>query len=780
MRADATNRATISPPDIQAALARVAGSGLFSRSGQLQRLLRFVVEETLAGRSERLKEYVIGVEVFGRPVSYDPRLDSLVRVEARRLRSALLAYYVGEGRADAVVIDLPKGSYVPSFRRATPAGGTGVGSSSGSPAATQRKAGVALTVLLVVGLVAAAAIVPPLFRPKRAAVLTERDLVLLAGFSNSTGEPIFDETLQQGLTSELEQSPFLNIVSERRVRQVLKLMGRAPSDRVPRELARETCVRAGSQAMVEGSIARLGARYVIGLTATSCATGDAFAHVQVQAASRETVLEALSRAAADMRGRLGESLASIRRFDVPIEDATTASLEALQAYSRGRETAREKGSPADIPFYQRAIEIDPGFAVAYAALGVSYVNLGQPSAAAGHLEKAYRLRDRVSEREKYRISAYYHHVVNGELEKANEVYGLWKQSYPRDVAPYINIGIIHTWLGEYEASLAETNEALRLEPGNVLPYSNVAAAYIKLGRLDEASAVLQQAASRSLTSKFVRSNLGYLAFLRRDTATMERQLAEVRDSPGDEDPLLSQQADTEAYFGRLRNARRLSQDAVRSALRTNAKEAAAGWLANAALREAEYGARTEARTLVDQALGLAPGRDVLALAALASARAGDAARAEHLLRDLETTYPLNTVIRVYWAPTIRAAVAIARGTPGHAVECLRAASPYDLASPPPIGLATLYPVYVRGDAYLRARNGAGAAAEFQKILGHPGLVLNFPLHALAHWQLGRARALTGDQVAARQSYDRFFTLWNDADIDIPVLAGARAEYARLR
>ncbi|MGB9106334.1 MAG: tetratricopeptide repeat protein, partial [Terriglobales bacterium] len=470
---------------------------------------------------------------------------------------------------------------------------------------------------------------------------------------------------------------------------------------------------------------------------------------------------------------------SIQKFGVPIEEATTGSLEAFQAYSLGRRIAREKGSPADIPYYKLAIALDPNFAVAYVALGVSYVNLGQPSVGSEYVNKAYALRERVSERERYRISAYYHHAVTGELDKARATYEMWKQSYPRDFAPYINLGISYTWLGEYEKAVKETAEALRLEPGNVLPYSNLAALYIKLGRPDEAKSILHEALSRKLSSKFVRENLYMLAFLQGDVAEMDRLVADVRHKPGgEEDPLLSQQSDTEAYYGRLRKAREFTRLAVGSALNAGAREAAAGWLINDALREAEYGNVAAARKQIAEALRLSPGRDVAALAALASARAGEQEQAEALLQQLERKFSSNTVVKVYWAPTIRAAIAIAKRNPDHALQSLESVLPYELGSPPPMGLATLYPVYLRGQAYVLKRQGDAAAKEFQKVIDHPTLVLNYPLHALSFLQLGRAQALSGDVAAARRSYQDFFRLWNDADADIPILKQARRESAK--
>jgi hypothetical protein len=774
----------ISAEEIRTELEKVLASAELARCPQLQRFLHFVVEEELAGRGDQLKEYVLGVGVFGRPPDFDPRLDSLVRVEARRLRAALEKYYAQSGQSDPITIKLQKGAYLPSFHRALEAEGLHRVARIGEPSQLAKEKPAQkwkpVTFVIVTGVALVIAVAAFVLRSRPAPTFTERDSIVLGEFVNTTSDTAFDDTLKQGLTVALEQSPFLNIISERRAAQTLKLMGRSAAERLNPELAREVCLRTGSKATVAGSIGRMGNQYVIGLTATDCGTGDPFAHLQVETASRERVLASLGTAAFDLRRKLGESLGTMQKFDTPIEEATTPSLEALQAYSRGRKTAREKGSPADIPFYQRAIELDPNFAVAYAALGVSYMNLGQPSVAGRYVAKAYELRERVSEREKYRIAANYYHVVTGELEKSAETYELWKQSYPRDFAPYINLGVGHTWLGKYDKSVTETKEALRLEPNNVLAYTNLAALYIKLGRLNEAKTILDEARAQNLAGKLLRSNLYYLAFLRGDNQAMAQQLSAVRDKPGDEDPLLSQQSDTEAYYGRLNRARELSRQAVQSATRAKAQEAAAGWLVNAALREAEYGNSAEAPKDIAKALHLSGGRDVKAVAALGLARVGNVAEAEGLLRSLEKEYPANTVIRVYWAPTIRAAIAIQKGNSRAALELLQSVAPYEIGSPPPMGLATLYPVYLRGQAYLLARQGDAAAKEFQTILDHPHLVLNFPLHALARLQLGRAQVMLGDRARARATYLDFLNLWKDADAEIPVLKSAKAESAWLQ
>lgn len=781
----AENRpARIPAAEIRAELEKVVHSSEFLRRPQLQRFLNFVVEEQLAGRGGQLKEYVLGVGVFGRPADFDPRLDSLVRVEARRLRAALEKYYEDEGRTDPIKIDLLKGSYLPSFvcreaegPRIVPPAKPECASPSALSARLTSGGNVALG-LAFLALLLVTVTASLFFRHAQA--LTERDSIVLAEFTNSTGDPVFDETMKQGLAMQLEQSPFLNILSERRAGEVLKLMGRSPATRLTQDVAREVCLRSGSKAIIAGSISRLGNQFVIGLTASNCGTGDAFAHMQSEAYNKETVLKVLGTSAAQLREKLGESLNSIQKFDAPIEEATTPSLEALQAYGLGRRTMREKGSPADIPYYKLAIELDPKFAVAYAALGVSYANLGQPSMAIDYVRKAYELRDRVSEREKYRISAYYNHVVTGDLDKSIETYELWKQSYPRDFSPYINLGLSYTWMGQYEKAVAETKEALRLDPNNVLSYSNLAAGYFKLGRLQDAESVLQDAKAHNLNSKFMRSILCYLAFLRDDSTRQEQLLAEVKDKRSDEDPLLSQQSDTEAYYGRLKSARDLSRRAVEAAMRSQAREAAAGWLVNSALREAEFGNASAARKDVFEALRLSNGRDVLVLAALALARAGDGPGAQRLARDLEREFASNTVIQGYWLPTIQAAIELRSRNPKRALALLQTTSRFELGSPPPMGLATLYPVYLRGESYLLDRQGELAAQEFQKILDHPGLVINFPLHALARLELAKARASFQDRAGARQAFQEFLTLWKNADPDVPALRQAKAEFARMQ
>ncbi len=610
------------------------------------------------------------------------------------------------------------------------------------------------------------------------APLTEKDTVVLADFTNSTGDPVFDDALKQALGVQLGQSPFLNILSDRRVEETLHLMGRQSNDRITRDVARELCVRTGSKAIVLGSISNLGGQYVIGLDAVGCSSGDTLAQEQEEAAGKQDVLRALGKAASNLRAKLGESLATIQKFDVPVE-ATTPSLEALKAFSMGITTFRSKGNAEAIPFYKRALELDPNFAVAYASLGLIYGNLGQASLAAENIKKAYALRDRVSEREKYRISALYYDNVTGELEQATQVYELWAKSYPQDPVPPINLGVIYAELGQYEKSLAATQESQRLAEG-AIGYSDLADIYLALNRVDDAEKAIQQAQKHNLVGDFLHLAIYQLAFLKGDTAEMERQVAWAADKPGSEDILLSFQSDTEAYYGRLSKARDFSRRAVDAAVRADSKETAAIWQINSALREAEFGNPATAKQDVSAALALSPGRDVEMLAALALARSGETARAKTIVGELERNYPSHTVLKVYWLPTIKAAIELGANNAAQSLVFLEAAAPYDLGGPPQFQVGTLYPAYIRGQAFLAAHNGTAAAAEFQKFLDHRGIVINFPLGALAHLGLARAYALSGDTAKAKAAYLDFFTLWKDADPDVPILKQAKAESAKLQ
>jgi serine/threonine protein kinase/Flp pilus assembly protein TadD len=648
--------------------------------------------------------------------------------------------------------------------------------------AAGRKLGNLWKTLVPVALVAALIAATLYYRSRSApqpTALTEKDTIVLIDFANSTGDPVFDGTLKQALAVDLGQSPFLNILSDRKVGATLKLMGRAPNERVTADVAKELCVRTGSKAILSGSISSLGTQYVIGLEAVACSTGDTLAHERAEAARKEGVLKALDSAAATMRARLGESLASVQTFDVPVE-ATTPSLEALKAYSMGITTGHTKGDAEAIPFLQRAIELDPSFAIAYAALAVEYGNLGQPTLAAENARKAYDLRDRVSDRERYRISARYFQDVTGEVEKASEAYQLWTKSYPRDTVPHANLGRLYGEVGQWDKAIAETEVALRLEPMIIL-YGNLAQYYISVNRLKDARQTLQEAQAKGFDGFGIRVDLYLLAFFSGETAEMERQVAWASGHPGDEDQVLNIHADTQAYYGRLEKARDLSRRAVDSALRADAKETAALELVFQATREAEVGNVAAAHGAVARGLALAPGRDVRILAALALARSRETAQSTTILEGLQKSDPTNTLLKVYWLPLIQGSIALAQQAPDRALVALEPSLAYELGGPPPVGAGgTMYPAYIRGLAYLAQRNGPAAAAEFQKFLDHPGTVLNSVLGSLARLQLGRAYVLSGDTAKAKSAYQDFLTLWKDADADVPILKEAKVEYAKLQ
>jgi serine/threonine protein kinase/tetratricopeptide (TPR) repeat protein len=533
------------------------------------------------------------------------------------------------------------------------------------------------------------------------------------------------------------------------------------------------------KAILLGSISKLGGQYVVGIDAVGCSNGDTLAKEQEEAATKEDVLKALGKAASSLRGKLGESLASIQKFDVPVE-ATTTSLEALKAFSMGITTSRTKGDAAAIPFMKRALELDPNFAAAYAGLGVEYHNLGQASLSADNIKKAYALRDRVSEHEKYRIAGLYYTCVTGELEQAIQVYELWAKSYPQDLVPPGNLGGIYSQLGQYEKAVAETQEALRLEPNIVIGYANLANSYLALNRPDDAKKAIEQAQGHKLEGDYLHWTIYQLAFLKGDAPEMERQVAWAAGKPGSEDLLLSFQSDTEAYYGHLVKARDFSRRAVDSAVRDESKESAALWQVNAALREAEFGNTAAAKQGVGAALALAPGRDVKLFAALTLARIGESAGAKAIVEELEKNYPSDTMLKVYWLPTLKAAMELNANNSTQAVVFLEATAPYELSTPSQLQVGTMYPVYIRGQAQLVAHNGAAATTEFQKFLDHRGVTLNFPLGALAHLGLARAYALSGDTTKAKVAYQDFFALWKDADPDIPILIAAKSEYAKLQ
>jgi DNA-binding winged helix-turn-helix (wHTH) protein/tetratricopeptide (TPR) repeat protein len=606
--------------------------------------------------------------------------------------------------------------------------------------------------------------------------LTDKDTIVLGDFANTTGDVLFDDTLKQGLSIQLEQSPFLDLISERKVNETLRLMGRTAGDRLTPEVTREVCQRTASKAMLTGSIATLGSQYVIGLRAVACDTGDMLGEAQQQAAGKEAVLKALDNAAVSLRDKLGESRSSVQRYATPLEEATTPSLEALKAYSLGRKTSFAKGYTAELPFLKRAVELDPNFAIAYRALSSVYYVLNEKGRAAENIRKAYELREKVSERERFLIEAHYYNVGTGELEKAVTAYQLWGQTYPRDFLLHQHLGNLYRNLGNLDKALEEAREAVRLEPNAGPSYEVLGDDCMSLNRLDEAEAVFKQAEERKLESEPLLALRYQLAFLTGDAAQMAKLVSAAMGKPGAEDLMLDAQANTEAWYGRLKSARELTRRATDSAQHNDAKETAAAYLALGALRAVESGNREQARADADAAVKLAPnGYYVRPLAALALARAGDTAGAEKLASQLDKAFPLDTLVQRYRLPTIRAAVALQRKDPKRAVELLRAASAIELGDEG----NRLFPVYLRGEAYLMLHDGNRAVAEFQKFIDHHNLMRNFAWGAPARLQLGRAFALSGDKTKAKAAYQDFLTLWKDADLDIPILKKAKAEYAKL-
>jgi eukaryotic-like serine/threonine-protein kinase len=608
---------------------------------------------------------------------------------------------------------------------------------------------------------------------------TGRDSIVLAEFTNTTGDPVFDGTLRQGLSAQLEQSPFLNLLSDERIAQTLALMSRAKDVRLTRELAREVCERTAGAATIEGSISNLGSQYVLGLKAANCHNGDTLAEEQVTADGKERVLKELGDAATKLRERLGESLASVQKYDAPPENVTTPSLEALQAYSLGYKVMNVKNDyAAAVPLFQRAISLDPNFAMAYARLGMSYGNLGENTRAAENITKAYELRERVSEREKFYIASFYEYLT-GNLEAARKTYELWAQTYPREEIPPRMLGNVHRVLGDYDKALARNQEAMKLDPTSGNCYNALVFSYVNVNRLDEARATAQEAQAHNLDSPWIHLFLYGIDFLQHDGAGMERESAGLMGKPGWEDTILGAEADTAAYGGRFAKARELTRRASDSAQRDDEKESAAGYEAEAAVREALVGNMSQAKQQALAALALSTGRDVEAVSAIALGLAGDAPQATRLAADLAKRFPEDTFVQFEYLPMIHAAAALQGGSANKALEALAPAAPYELGSTAAF-LFSLYPAYLRGEAYLAAHQGSAAAAEFQKFVDHRGVVVNEPIGALAHLGLARAYALSGDTVKAKSAYQDFLGLWKDADPDIPILKQARAEYAKLQ
>jgi serine/threonine protein kinase/Tfp pilus assembly protein PilF len=654
-----------------------------------------------------------------------------------------------------------------------------------------RKLGARASLVLLALLVAVTVGVLRYRHPSAMSKLHEADTIVLADFANSTGDPVFDDALKTALTVSLNQSPFLNVVSDNKVVSTLKLMTRAPDTKLTPDVTREVCQRAGSNAYITGSIATLGSQYVLGLKAVDCQSGDTLAEEQATAAAKEKVLDALGRAASKLRAELGESLATVQKFEVPLTEATTSSIEALKAFSLGSSARNENGAAAALPYDQRAIELDPSFAIGYGAAGGDYSSLGELGRASEYFTKAFELREHVSEREKLVINADYYQYVTGELDKAAQTYQEMIESYPHAFQTYNNLGVVFASLGQYEKGAEITRQGLRLEPGRVLYYSNLANFALASQRFDEARQMIREVQDRKADNDTLHNALYALAFLDSDFAAMAEQEQWFAGKP-EENFGLALASDTEAYGGHLDKARELTKRAVDSAVRADSKEAGAIWQENAAIVQAAYGNPAEARQLAAEGLKLFhTSQGVEAEAALAFAMAGDMARAGSLAQELGKRFPLDTQLQLLWLSAIRAQLALNRKNPAEAGNALQSVPPVELGQIAFVNnLSCLYPTYIRGRALLAAGQGTQSAAEFQKILDHSGIVWNCWTGALAHLGVARAHALQARtsqgteadaaRVRALAAYRDFLTLWKDADRDIPIYRQAKAEYAKLQ
>jgi DNA-binding winged helix-turn-helix (wHTH) protein/tetratricopeptide (TPR) repeat protein len=649
--------------------------------------------------------------------------------------------------------------------------GTAAGVSAGVPLRSRKIVVTAAIALLAAGIAGGL-----LWRARQAPHLTEKDTIVLGDFTNSTGDAVFDGTLREGLSVQLNQSPFLSLVSEDGIHQTLRMMERPANTRLTPEITREVCQRTSSAAALDGSIALIGTRYVLILKAVNCVDGDLLASTEAQANDKSHVLDALGKVASEMRRKLGESLSTLQKYNTPLEQATTPSLEALQAFSQGV----KNDFPAAIPFLQKAIQLDPNFAMAYDQLGGAYGSIGERALAVENTGKAFELRGRVSEMEKLNIEADYYFGVSGNLIEAQRNYILGEQIYPREPGFCGGLGVIYFSLGQYESALKEHRAVLRLLPHDSVAFRFVAYTNLLLDRVEDAAATAREAREKGLDSAL--GPTAYLiAFYQNDASEMARQVAAATGKTGEEDLLLALEADTAAYFGHLRRARELSRQASNSAKRVGEKEASAAYEAMAGLREGLFGNTAKGLEQTRMAMTPSSGRDVYYGFGLASAYAKNAKATQRFVEGFEKGFVEDTDVQFNYLPTLRARLALIHSNPQQAIDSLEIAAPYELGLPAGgfYNWPNMYPVYVRGEAYLAAHQGNEAAAEFQKILDHRGIVLNEPIGALAHLQLGRAYALQGDTAKSRAAYQDFLALWKDADPDIPIFKQAKAEYAKV-
>jgi eukaryotic-like serine/threonine-protein kinase len=622
-----------------------------------------------------------------------------------------------------------------------------------------------------------AALVGTFFYRHRTQTLTEKDSILLADFVNTTGDSVFDGTLKQALAVQLEQSPYLNILPQSRIREALRFMGRSPDERVTGDVAREICLRDGVKAMLTGSISSLGSHYVIDLNAINAQTGDSLARAQVESENKEQVLKALDSAASSLRQKLGESLTSVQKFATPLEQATTSSLDALKEFSLGQAAHQKQDDAAALPHLKRAVELDPNFAMAYATLGVAYGNMTQEGLSRENITKAFDLKDRASERERFYISAHYYDEVTRDADKTIEVYEQWKKTYPRDTVPWDNLGGRYEGTGQHEKALANSSEAVRLDPKDSFAYQNLARSYERLNRFDEAQAVVDKSSAQNVNVSTKAFALYDLAFIKHDESGMQRQVELLRGNPF-QSIILFFKAQGECSLGKMQNARQSYTQAFGAAQHFGMKEFAGTLGLAEASCEAELGNAALARKGTEAALSLSDDRDTRTGAAQLFARTGDTARAQKLIDDLAKEFPTDTLLNAVSLPVVRAMIALQQAKPAQAVTALEPSLPYELGAGP--NGAGYFPMHIRGEAFLKARDGVKAAAEYQKILDHQGIDPTSPLYALARLGSGRAYALQGETAKAKTAYQDFLAIWKDADPDVPILKEAKAEYAKLQ
>lgn len=725
---------------------------------ELERIVEKALTKDREERYQTARDMLVDLRHLKRKLEVDAEIDRTVPPE---LRAA-----VSTG-------GVPGSSTASGAGSATAVASTPHAPSSAEYIATEirrHKKGAALIAALFIVVVAVGAFV---YFSRKTAALTERDTVLLADFVNTTGEPVFDGTLKQALAVQLGQSPFLNIYPDERVNETLRFMGRAPNERITKDVAKEICERQGLKAMIVGSIASLGSHYVVTLEAINAHAGDAIAREQTEAENKEQVLKALGNAASQLREKLGESLSSIKKFDAPIEQATTSSLEALKAFSQGNEQRVTGGEPEAIPFYKRAIELDPNFALAYARLAVIFNNSFQTELAAEYSQKAYDLRDRVSERERYYIAEKYNSYVTGDREEATRVLKAWAQSYPNDYIPHNNLSVNYSLLGQFEDALTECREALRLSPNNTTAQSNYVEGFMRLNRFDEARQTLEQTLGKNPDRTVYHRYSFELAFPLGDQDTLKKDLEWFSKRPAQTD-FVDEQARIAAFYGQWHKARDFSNRSIELLISQERKENAGQNEIGNSFNAAVLGQCPQATEGVRRGLALSRDRISLAGAAFTLAYCNGPA-AQPMLDELQKRYPKDTITIAIMVPMTRAALEMNRGNDAKAIELLQSASRFELGA-----VVGFLMTYLRGQLYLRQKSGKEAAVEFQKILDHRGIDPTSPLYPLAHLGLARAAALSGDTAKTRQEYQDFLALWKDADADLPILIEAKKEYEQLK